>query len=160
MKAEQNVIAGKEKDGSAAPAAKNRKKMIVLLSSVVVVAAIVAAIFLIPSKFERVMRKCGEIKGDTNGQGTSFFVITTIPDDSSEPVDDYTRKALEAIRYADGEFGFPADVYSQMLYMTPQTTERCSAESGRYSVIWECREDGSLWVRYTETPWSISDLFS
>ena len=160
MNDEQKVIKEKKKDGSATPAAKTKKKMIFLISAIVVIAAIAAAIFLIPSKFDRVMQKCGEIKGDTNGQGTSFFVITTIPDNNSEPAEDYTRKALEAIRYADEQFGFPADVYSQMLYMTPQTTERCSAESGRYSVIWECREDGSLWVRYTETPWSISDLFS
>ena len=141
----------KETSNTSTP--KFTKKKIAIIVAVASI-FIIASTFLIPSKFERVHNKCTDIAGTTRGSG-NYFVVDTYPD-SYENLDpnqfpyllaSAREGAIEAIQYANKEFGFSGAVYSQMLE-TNALMGRQSAENKKYRVTWTYHPDDGLEVTY------------
>lgn len=135
---------------------KPEKKKIIIFSviAVVIVAAIIAAIMLIPTEFDKVEKECLQIAGQL-ASGRGYFTIDTYPD-SYENMDSTARalllpgaqkKALEAIQYANNEFGFPDSVYTQMKN-TSAIMGRQTEENDKYQVSWFYDPDSGLEVTY------------
>ena len=135
----------------------SKKKITIFITiAVVIVAATIMAIILIPSKFDKVMDECVQIAGRLSS-GKDYFTIDTLPDEF-ESMDDELRavllpgtqeKALDAIRYANNELGFPGSVYSQMM-STTALMGRQSEETNKYKVAWSYHPDTGLEVTYTK----------
>ena len=106
------------------PKKKLSKKLIYVIgaATAVLIIAVIVAILATPSKFERVRKECVHIAGIVSGEG-DFFKLETKPDsfDDLDPtfrelmLSSVQEQALEAIQYANKEFGFPDSVYSDML---------------------------------------------
>ena len=131
----------------------SRKKLAVIGGIAAIIIAIALIIF-IPSKFERVKDGCLDITGIITGSG-DYFTIDTYPD-IYENMDSTTKaflaptwqeEALEAIRYANKEFGFGESVYSRMME-TSALMGRQSEENDKYRVSWTYHPDDGLEVTY------------
>ena len=138
------------------PAKKPRasKKKLAIIGGIAVVVIALALIIFIPSKFERVKDECVQIAGMISGSG-DYFMIDTYPDmyeDMDEAVkamlsSDWQEGALEAIQYANKEFGFSGAVYSKMME-TSALMGRQSEENDKYRVSWTYHPDDGLEVTY------------
>ena len=129
---------------------KKLKKKGVIFAAILVV--IIAAIFIFPykSEFERVRGECFDITGILEGED-DFFTIDTCPDLFEDMDPEFLTKertqAIEAIRYANKEFGFNGAVYSRMLETTA-LMGRQSEENEKYRVSWTYHPDDGLVVTY------------
>ncbi len=140
------------------PKKKLSKKPIYVIgaAAAVLIIAVIVAILATPSKFERVRKECVHIAGIVSGEG-DFFKLETKPD-SFDNLDSTTRDmmaatiqegVLEAIQYANKEFGFPDSVYSDMLN-TNALMGRQTEENSKYKVSWTYHPDDGLTVTYTK----------
>ncbi len=133
----------------------SKKKLGII--GIVAVIVVVLAFALIPSKFDRVQRKCVEITGfvaTTNEK--EYFTIETVPEIWNDMTPEarsimasgYQQKALNAIKFANEELGFPG-IYSQMMNTTA-LMGRQSEENSKYKVTWTYHPDDGLKVTYTK----------
>ena len=140
------------------PKKKLSKKLIYVVgaATAVLIIAVIVAILATPSKFERVRKECVHIAGIVSGEG-DFFKLETKPDsfDDLDPtfrelmLSSVQEQALEAIQYANKEFGFPDSVYSDMLN-TNALMGRQTEENSKYKVSWTYHPDDGLTVTYTK----------
>ena len=132
------------------------KKKIGIIGAIVV-AVVILSIVLIPSKFDMVHNKCVKIAGfvaSTNPK--EYFTIETIPDTYKDMLPSarevllagHQQKALDAIKYANDQLGFPG-VYSQMMNTTA-LMGRQSEENSKYKVSWTYHPDDGLKVTYSK----------
>jgi len=133
---------------------KASKKKLAIIGGIALVVIAIALIIFIPSKFERVRSECVQIAGMVTGSG-DYFTIDTYPD-MYENMDEITKSflspdwqegALEAIQYANEEFGFSGAVYSKMME-TSALMGRQSEENDKYIVSWTYHPDDGLEVTY------------
>lgn len=142
-------------DAENTPKKKISKKKLGIIGAIVAVIVIVAVIALMPSKFDKVKNECVHIAGSI-ASGKGYFTIETIPDswDSMDPtvraimLPGHQQDALDAIKYANEELGFPG-VYSQMLNTTA-LMGRQSDENSKYKVTWTYHPDDGLTVTYSK----------
>ena len=142
-------------DAENTPKKKISKKKLGIIGAIVAVIVIVAVIALMPSKFDKVKNECVHIAGSI-ASGKGYFKIETIPDswDSMDPtvraimLPGHQQDALDAIKYANEELGFPG-VYSQMLNTTA-LMGRQSDENSKYKVTWTYHPDDGLTVTYSK----------
>ena len=138
------------------PQKKISKKKLGVIGAAVAIVAIVIVILLIPSKFDRVMNKCVHIAGSV-ASGNNYFTLETIPDtwDNMDPtirklmLPSHQEGVLEAVQYANKEFGFPGSVYSDMMN-TSALMGRQVEENDKYKVSWTYHPDDGLTVTYTK----------
>ena len=144
----------REEDGDSKNTISKNKMEII--GTIVAIAAVIAIISFIPSKFKRVENECEHIAGMISS-GKGYFTIETIPD-SWDNMDSTFREimlpshekhALEAIKYANNELGFPGSVYSDMLN-TNALMGRQTEETNKYKVSWTYHPDDGLKVTYSK----------
>lgn len=135
------------------------KKKIGIISGIAAAVVVVIVIALVLSqsdrKFDEVKAECVQIAGSISS-GKGYFTIETIPDswDNMEPtlraimISGHQQDALNAIKYANDELGFPG-VYSQMLNTTA-LMGRQSDENSKYKVAWTYHPDDGLTVTYSK----------
>ena len=151
-----DISAEKSVDAEAPEVAKpkmSKKKLAIIATAAIAVIAIALIIF-IPSKFERVKNKCVHIAGTVAGSG-DYFTLDTYPDmfENTDAIvremilPDMAEGALEAIRFANEEFGFSGAVYSKMME-TSALMGRQSKENEKYKVSWTYHPDDGLEVTY------------
>ena len=142
-------------DAQKTPKKKLSKKKLGIIGAIAVVIAIVAVIVFMPSKFDKVENECVHIAGSI-ASGKGYFTIETIPD-SWDNMDatvralmlpSHQKSALEAIKYANEELGFPG-VYSDML-RTTALMGRQTEENNKYKVSWTYHPDDGLTVTYSK----------
>lgn len=137
------------------PKKKISKKKLGIIGAIVAAIVIVAVVVLMPSKFDKVKNECVHIAGSI-ASGKGYFTIETIPDswDSMDPtvraimLSSHQQDALDAIKYANEELGFPG-VYSQMMNTTA-LMGRQSDENSKYKVTWTYHPDDGLTVTYSK----------
>ena len=137
------------------PKKKISKKKLGIIGAIVAAIVIVAVVVLMPSKFDKVKNECVHIAGSI-ASGKGYFTIETIPDDwdSMDPtvraimLPGHQQDALDAIKYANEELGFPG-VYSQMMNTTA-LMGRQSDENSKYKVTWTYHPDDGLTVTYSK----------
>jgi hypothetical protein len=140
----QNVETTEVLDAPAVTKTKMSKKKLAIIAAAAIAVIAIALIVFIPSEFERVKSKCVHIAGMVTGSG-DYFMLDTLPDVPMFPDPEYNT--LEAIRYANEEFGFNGSVYSQMMNTTA-LMGRQSAENDKYRVSWTYHPDDGLEVTY------------
>ena len=127
---------------------KLNKKLLIIGGAVAAVIIAIAVILLIPTEFERVKDECVSIAGIVSSTNDNNFIIDTKP----YPKDylntlELQEKALEAIKYANKEFGFDDSVYTDMLY-TSASMGTQFAKNDKYMVSWTYHPDEGLEVKY------------
>ena len=145
-----------QSNGNSEKTAKVRltKKKIFILGVIAVVIIAVAFAFLHKSKFEKVKDECVKICGQVTGSG-DYFTLDTYPDYYENMDKDLAailasgvqEDTLEAIRYANEEFGFNGALYSKMIGTTA-LMGRQSEENDKYKVSWTYHPDDGLEVTY------------
>ena len=129
---------------------KSKKKIIIICSVILVaiIAGVVAFAFLYKSEFQRVKDECVQIAGMISGKD-DYFTIDTYPEELVDLLNpaDLQANALEAIQYANDEFGFNSSLYSKMLE-TSSLMGRQSEENDKYKVSWTYHPDDGLEVTY------------
>lgn len=119
-------------------------KRLLLIIVVIVVGIVVIDVALSPSRFEEVKSECVHIAGAVSF-GEGYFRIETKP----EGLLLYNEQdALDAIKYANEEFGFYG-IYSQMLE-TSAIMGRQTEENDEYKVSWTYHPDDGLKVTYSK----------
>lgn len=137
----------------------NKKKIskikIGIACIIVAIIIIVSVVASMPSKFDEVHNECVQIVGVV-GVGEGYFSISTNTDlydglPSSirdEYLYKYQVRALEGIKYANEELGFPG-VYEDMMH-TNALMGRQTEENSKYKVSWTYHPDAGLNVTYSE----------
>lgn len=151
----ENAMPTEDAEAAAAtPKKKMERKKIIIGGVILLVIVVLAAVFLIPSKFERVKSEAVQIAGMVSGSG-DYFMIDTYPD-SYKNMDEVLASillpqaqedALEAIRYVNKELGFDGSVYSLMM-KTTALMGRQTEENNKYKISWTYHPDEGLEVTY------------
>lgn len=135
-----------------------KKEIIIGATIAAAVILVVVTLFAVLPKleFKKVENECVKIAGSV-ATGDDYFTIDTYPDEyknldeSLKAVLGYShgKKALEAIKHANREFGFPGSLYDDMM-KTSALMGRRSEENNKYKVTWSYHPDDGLEVTYTK----------